>query len=834
MSNDQVVIQGAARPRAGALRMALAEHGVSAEAVGALRVRGDDLEVTLEGPSARELVTPVLLRLDGVPCVARRASDLPAAVAVWSLRLETRATAGELARALFEVGGVLGEDLLAIRRRGESLEVELPLWRYREADLPRELLGRPVVVEKKKPRSRLSGSLSAAEALRDVLSHGPSAVQLKRVIKRCVDASRGDEALLDAVRRIADRGSPVDAATLPTTDPGLLLCVQALAPRKARQRLHGLYRAVPFPGPAERASSALLDALHAEAGGESPALWPLSQAVCAAADTIGALTVAAGTVLPGRRKAGLGPIAVEGVAPDADRPSSEILDAWLEIAGRLAGGAAWDELEPAVLQLGQRVALAASNAGLDLSGWRALVELVRSESEGEASPRLRPPSALSPSSAAWVLGMTRAIDAAVLEGDAARAAALAEEGATARPDSAELTRRAVRLGRRTDLVTEDPVTLVHAGEALYRRGNASTAARVFEVSGAEPGSRAADHVARRLFLLDRPQAAARFVSETSPLAKREHAAVAREHWAQAAELWALRQGHRLGLTSAPPWADAGVRVVLGAEHKALMDGDLEAAASLGGAAGALVAAVLADPLRLESPTPKAEPIDAASLLQLAIATPDPCVVLHATGGLDDVVGALPLLRLAVREVASSDWDGQTASALAALVRRTQDAELAKTIDTATLLGWLEGPDSEKAAAAEVILSHPTRIEAAAERLDHGASRRVERALALLGEDRLAEATAIAQSVLKKALPGPARSQAAAVLAIAGELEPLAAALAPPRWDGGRMALAFDVLLGIDSTRDDGPLPEHLEPLVRGLHSAPGRLMAVRARLLSPR
>jgi len=413
---------------------------------------------------------------------------------------------------------------------------------------------------------------------------------------------------------------------------------------------------------------------------------------------------------------------------------------------------------------------------------------------------------------------------------------------------AEVARRNARLNVRKDggaVATNDAVVLVHVAESLFRQGNRIGAGNAFEAAAPEAGTPAARHAAARLVALDRLQAAGRLCRGASDDWSIELGAVADEAWERATDAWARRAGAWLGLSSGPAWLDASVVAQLSASSRAVCAGELDHVVA--GPVLPQVAALLTSPLHPEWAASEGE----SSLGSLALfwESPNAGDVLVAAarevGSGRPVSIGIGVLRKLVREHGALDWRPEHARALTTLLEHTRDTDLAKSLQTELLFDWLDGNvvvqsdvvsgDAKHAfvAAAEAILSHPARATDAAPRLEHLPSRRLERAFALIGEDRLDEAVATATSLLKRAAPGPTRAQSAAVLAIAGAFAPLEAGLDARPMGPEQRLLAFDILVGCDSAYAGETVPVELHGVLQRLvQSGPSRLRAAARALMT--
>ncbi|MBT9558684.1 MAG: hypothetical protein IV100_21820 [Myxococcales bacterium] len=837
-------------PRAGYLARALHEqYGVPADSLGAVRLSSSGISLTLTGPAARRLLTPCPLQLaDGSRGVLRRTRDLPGTASEWALHLAgpVSESAGAIAAELARVAHVTGEDVLAIRRTRAGVTITLSTWRYREVDLPTSLFGRPVVVEKKNSdevNGAESGADALATAIRGGLGHAEAAAD---TIRRVIAASRGDEPLVNAVRRLRERGLSTDADAIPTTDLGLLLLTQSAARPARRRRLAAAFRTIPFPSPAEQSAGALLADLEFEDEGRLPPRHGLGAALDQAASQLGARTAAWGTLLPGRSASGT----VVAVAPEADAGDS-LLSRWLVLMAQLATGAASRAaFDDALNALDSDVREQAGAVGLDLDGWQALLSLIGDERDGRARLRPLPLEALVPGSERWTHAVVRGIDGAVHAGKVDVASRLAREAFHAVDPAAVpavVARRNARLNVRKDggaVATDDPVVLVHVAESLYRQGNRAAAGNAFEAAAPDPGAPAARHAAARLAALDRLQAAGRLCRGATSDWSVEQGAVADEAWERATEAWARRAGGWLGLIGGPAWLDASVVAQLSTSSRAICSGDLDLIAS--GPVREQAQALLVSPLHSDWASSDAVP----SLGSLAMfwESPNAGDVLLAAArevetGKPVTVGPVTLRRMA-RELAAADWRPEHARALVTLLENTRDVELAKALGSDLLFDWLDGNeviaadvaagDAKHAfvAAAEAVLGHPARAADAAPRLEHLPSRRLERAFALIGEDRMDDAVATATSLLKRAAAGPTRAQSAAVLAIAGAFAPLEAGLDARPMGPEQRLLAFDILVGCDSAYAGDAVPAELHgALQRLILTGPSRLRAAARALL---
>lgn len=837
-------------PRAGHLARALHEqYGVPADSLGAVRLSSSGINLTLTGPAARRLLTPCPLQLaDGTRGVLRRARDLPGTASEWALHLAgpVSESAGAIASELARVARVAGEDVLAIRRTRAGVTITLSTWRYREVDLPTSLFGRPVVVEKKNS-DEVTGAESGADALataiRVGLGHAEAAAD---TIRRVIAASRGDLPLVQAVRRLRERGLSTDADEIPTTDLGLLLLTQAAARPARRRRLAAAFRTIPFPSPAEQSAGALLADLELEDEGRLPPRHGLGAALDSAASQLGVRTAVWGTVLPGRVLSGT----VIAVGPEVDAGDS-LLSRWLFLMAKLAtDGAGTAAFDDALATLDSDLRQQASAVGLDVDGWQALLTLIGDERGGRAPLRPLPLEALVPGSERWTHAAVRGIDASVQAGKLDVASRLAREAFHAVDPAAvpaAVARRNARLNVRKDggaVATDDAVVLVHVAEALYRQGNLSAAGNAFEAAAPEPGTLAARHAAARLVALDRLQAAGRLCRGATDDWSVEQGAVADDAWERATAAWASRAGGWLGLIGGPAWLDASVLAQLSASSRAVCAGELELITE--GRVREQAQALLRSPLQPEWASSDGAP----SLGSLATFWESPNagdVLLAAAREVETnrpiSVGLVTLRRLA-RELPTTDWRPEHARALVTLLEHTRDADLAKATRSELLFDWLDGNvslptdvaagDAKHAfvAAAEAVLAHPARAADAAPRLEHLPSRRLERAFSLIGEDRMDDAVATATSLLKRAAPGPIRAQSAAVLAIAGAFAPLEAGLDVRPMGPEQRLLAFDILVGCESAFAGDAVPVELRgALDRLVQTGPSRLRAAARALM---
>ena len=250
---------------------------VPAEAVGRLMRRSEGIWLELDAAHGQKILTPCPLALSGgARGVLRRPSDVPAAAPAHLLTMELGGarSAGALARALHEGSGISGEDIGPIRELpGGALETSLPRWRYRARDLPTELEGAPVRVEKKNsdaltpPSHRTAEPETGAEALAGLARLRPSAANLAAATRGVLARSRVSPELSGAVRRLAASGySPPEP--MPAPDPGLVVLTLATQSADDWRSLRKRLSTIPFPDPDHLTAVARLDALEKERRGE--------------------------------------------------------------------------------------------------------------------------------------------------------------------------------------------------------------------------------------------------------------------------------------------------------------------------------------------------------------------------------------------------------------------------------------------------------------------------------------------------------------------------------------------------------------------------------------
>ena len=773
---DVMLLEGAHNATAGAILRALhAAYGVPSEAVQRLMTSPDGTWLTMDAHEGRRLLTPCPLPMGpNGRGLLRRESDLPAAAPPWVVTLAGSArTAGALATDLHKAGAVCGEDLGVIRKDNGNQHVELPRWRYRQADLGFEVDGQRVSVEKKKSDRRITRPggrplrvESAAEALRRVAGTEPSPAQLAAATRQALRRARGDEVLDEAARRLSRTGFQVARAE--NVNPALLILTLALEPAARWRSELDLYTNTPFPGADQTVACERLNALLREHRGELETGHPASVGSVAT----GLETRALGTVCPG-----LKPLAQAGAASAVPLPDDA--DLWAEWQAITASVYTPQGLDPAHLRtFDVRVREACDEAGVDLCRWPDLVDLLANEAAGRATPLTTALGDLEPDAPRYVDAATRTIDALVREGRWPEAGSLAAGAHAHHPESIRLARRRLRLTHQTVATVDDDTALVLAAEAALRAGRSVLAESALLACHPPPGTPAAQHAARRLLDAGLANEAWERLASGDPPELRLRAALAGQRFEDATTAWAQLQGDQLGLTPVPDWADAGVLGELPTEFSQLLEGQRW------------------DAPALPATAPVGGPVEAAALV---FDTPDPqepLARLCATLTVETWPVWRGLVLHLVREVPESDWRRETVRHVASLVSRVPAAsEAARALGGMLLIEWLKGKDPVlRVAAVELSAAVETRTDELSSALEHTPEHRLSSAESLLSSERFDEAVQVALSVARKAQTSQVRRRALQLVLAAGREDALNPGLAADRPAG----LAHDVLAVLTS------------------------------------
>ncbi len=780
LRSDFVWLEVSGGPSAGGILRALhSEFGVPAEAVSCLQPAPGGVWLELDVRQGRRIVTPRPLDGGAWRGTLRRRTDLASPAEDWTLSIAAGAlTAGALSRALGEAG-VAAEDLGAVRRVGDRVEVTLPRWRYREADLPTTLKvgddDHAVVVEKKNAADSPLGAESATEALAEVVAGQPAPHLVENACRRALQSGAGGPDLTLAVRALRSRAFTPEGQQH-VDDPGLAALTSALLPLDQLREERAHARQIAFPTPGDRRWWTLLDRIIEERSGLPTARTRAALAAHASAWQ----TRAAGTLCPGHHAHDGKTLSQKALDSRSEPPATVVSregapapvglwEEWCALARRVFEAPS-DVTVDDLAEFDRRVRDEADGRGAGLGAWPELLALVRQEVEGSAAPLRVALEALPVGSDVWRRAVLAAIDRDVARGRWGRAGARARRALTQRPGDVDLARRVVRLTGDTSLAVDDDVCFVLAAEVALRDGRPETAEGVLLAASPVPGTPAAAHAARRLDELGHPSRAQALLVDSDAADLRHRVAAHAGLWGEAVRAWAESLGSSLGLALPPDWASEAVLSVLSAGEASLLAGELSDAADLLGT-GPLAARCRA--AADEEPLPSVRgAVPAVDAVELVFQTPDPRVPLRRA--LAGISPPRALIRQLAREVPDSDWTDD----LHATVERVLGASDAPTPD-------------------------PHDLEA-----------RLQHALEATAAGRIEEATHVALAVGRKvATGGPMFRQIVALLLDCDRPDALVSALTPDRTPQA----IHDVL---STLKARGLLPEVLTSAISALESAP--------------
>ena len=140
----------------------------------AIRWLRQRIYIDLDGRAGRRIHTPFAVRWTDGSGVFRRPTDLPTQQPMYTISVGTDfSSPGELQRKAFADGGIVGEDIGVIRRHTAQTTFTVPVWRYRQSDLPLTIDGSATITEKK--NAECTGSLpSVTDGVQDAGGGGPA------------------------------------------------------------------------------------------------------------------------------------------------------------------------------------------------------------------------------------------------------------------------------------------------------------------------------------------------------------------------------------------------------------------------------------------------------------------------------------------------------------------------------------------------------------------------------------------------------------------------------------------------------------------------------------